>query len=91
MAICAASARRSSPSFWDKDRRCCGDNLEKQSVGWLASWKNNRKKKSDFEKFFCDLKRKKLEDFADVNYFDVTLWVLQLWRFRISFSIEVTL
>ena len=44
MAICAASARRSSPSFWDKDRRCCGDNLEKQSVGWLANWKNNRKK-----------------------------------------------
>lgn len=59
--------------------------------GLVGELEKQSKKKSDFEKFFCDLKRKKLEDFADVNYFDVTLWVLQLWRFRISFSIEVTL
>ena len=39
IAICAASARRSSPSFWDKDRRCCGDNLRDRWLGWRVGKK----------------------------------------------------
>lgn len=60
--------------------------------GLVGELEKQSKKKSDFEKLFCDLKRKKLEDFTDVtlmSHFGCRSCGGFCFVFR--FSIEVTL